>query len=117
MCSSLDPDINYFSLLEPFASKILQEELTGGLSDWLAKATDMLSLLVRLFAPRPSGLGPPAVAPAPGRRRHVGYDPPTSLGFVPSEVPGRPAACDHPAERSWTTGCGARTGPTTTCRV
>ena len=48
MCSSLDPDINYFSLLEPFASKILQEELTGGLSDWLAKATDMLSLLVRL---------------------------------------------------------------------
>jgi len=48
MCSSLDPDINYFSLLEPFASKILQEELTSGLSDWLAKATDMLSLLVRL---------------------------------------------------------------------
>jgi predicted unusual protein kinase regulating ubiquinone biosynthesis (AarF/ABC1/UbiB family) len=48
MCSSLDPDINYFSLLEPYASKILQEELTGGLSDWLAKATDMLSLLVRL---------------------------------------------------------------------
>ena len=48
MCSSLDPDINYFSLLEPFASKILQEELTGGLSDWLAKATDMLSLFVRL---------------------------------------------------------------------
>ena len=65
----------------------------------------------RLATTRPSGLGPPAVAPAPGRRRHVGYDPPTSLGFVPSEVRGRPAACDHPAERSWATGCGARTGP------
>jgi len=50
MCSSLDPDINYFSLLEPYAQKILEEELTSGLSDWLAKATDMLSLLVRLPA-------------------------------------------------------------------
>jgi predicted unusual protein kinase regulating ubiquinone biosynthesis (AarF/ABC1/UbiB family) len=48
MCSSLDPDINYFSLLEPYAQKILEEELTSGLSDWVGKATDMLSLLVRL---------------------------------------------------------------------
>ncbi len=48
MCSSLDPDINYFSLLEPYAQKILEEELTGGLRDWLGKATDMLALLARL---------------------------------------------------------------------
>jgi predicted unusual protein kinase regulating ubiquinone biosynthesis (AarF/ABC1/UbiB family) len=48
MCSSLDPDINYWKLLEPFANKILQEEITGGLSDWLATATEFLSLLVRL---------------------------------------------------------------------
>jgi predicted unusual protein kinase regulating ubiquinone biosynthesis (AarF/ABC1/UbiB family) len=48
MCSSLDPSINYWTLIEPYARKILEEEITGGLSDWLAKATEMLGLLVRL---------------------------------------------------------------------
>ncbi len=57
MCSSLDPDINYWTLLEPYASKILQEEVTGGLSDWLAKATEFLALLVRLPAETDRFLG------------------------------------------------------------
>jgi predicted unusual protein kinase regulating ubiquinone biosynthesis (AarF/ABC1/UbiB family) len=48
MCSSLDPNINYWTLMEPYARKILEEEITGGLGDWLAKATEMLGLLVRL---------------------------------------------------------------------
>jgi len=48
MCSSLDPAINYWTLVEPFARKILQEELTSGLGDWLARATEFLGLLVRL---------------------------------------------------------------------
>lgn len=48
MCSSLDPAINYWTLVEPFARKVLQEELTSGLGDWLAKATEFLGLLVRL---------------------------------------------------------------------
>jgi len=48
MCSSLDPNINYWALLEPFAQKIMQEEITAGLGDWLAKAADFLSLLARL---------------------------------------------------------------------
>ena len=48
MCSSLDPAINYWTLVEPFARKVLQEELTSGLGDWLARATEFLGLLVRL---------------------------------------------------------------------
>jgi predicted unusual protein kinase regulating ubiquinone biosynthesis (AarF/ABC1/UbiB family) len=49
MCSSLDPQINYWTLLEPYAQKILQEEVTGGgLTEWLAKATEMLGLFLRL---------------------------------------------------------------------
>ena len=49
MCSRLDPEINYWTLMEPYAQKILQEEMTGGgLTDWLAKATEALSLFVRL---------------------------------------------------------------------
>jgi predicted unusual protein kinase regulating ubiquinone biosynthesis (AarF/ABC1/UbiB family) len=50
MCSSLDSEINYWTLLEPYAQKILQEEATGGLTDWLAKATEMLGLFMRLPA-------------------------------------------------------------------
>jgi predicted unusual protein kinase regulating ubiquinone biosynthesis (AarF/ABC1/UbiB family) len=49
MCSRLDPEINYWALMEPYAQKILQEEMTGGgLTDWLAKATEALGLFVRL---------------------------------------------------------------------
>jgi predicted unusual protein kinase regulating ubiquinone biosynthesis (AarF/ABC1/UbiB family) len=48
MCSSLDPAINYWTLVEPYARKILQEELTSGLGDWLARATEFLGLLARL---------------------------------------------------------------------
>jgi predicted unusual protein kinase regulating ubiquinone biosynthesis (AarF/ABC1/UbiB family) len=48
MCSSLDPHINYWTLLEPYARKILEEEITGGLDEWLPKATELLGLLVRL---------------------------------------------------------------------
>ena len=49
MCSNLYPEINYWTLLEPYAQKILQEEIAGGgLGEWLARATDLLGLLVRL---------------------------------------------------------------------
>jgi predicted unusual protein kinase regulating ubiquinone biosynthesis (AarF/ABC1/UbiB family) len=48
MCSSLDPHINYWTLLEPYARKILEQEVTGGLQAILPKATELLSLLVRL---------------------------------------------------------------------
>jgi predicted unusual protein kinase regulating ubiquinone biosynthesis (AarF/ABC1/UbiB family) len=49
MCSRLDPEINYWTLMEPYAQKILREEMTGGgLTDWLAKATEALGLFVRL---------------------------------------------------------------------
>jgi predicted unusual protein kinase regulating ubiquinone biosynthesis (AarF/ABC1/UbiB family) len=48
MCSNLYPDINYWLLLEPYAEKILREEATLGLGDWLAKAADLVGLLARL---------------------------------------------------------------------
>jgi predicted unusual protein kinase regulating ubiquinone biosynthesis (AarF/ABC1/UbiB family) len=49
MCSRLDPEINYWILMEPYAQRILQEEMTGGgLTAWLAKAAEALSLFVRL---------------------------------------------------------------------
>jgi len=52
MCSSLDPDINYFSLLEPFAEKILRQEFSDGLGGWgrtvLAQAADWMGVLLRL---------------------------------------------------------------------
>jgi predicted unusual protein kinase regulating ubiquinone biosynthesis (AarF/ABC1/UbiB family) len=48
MCSSLDPHINYWTLLEPYARKILEQEVTGGLRAILPKAAELLSLLVRL---------------------------------------------------------------------
>jgi predicted unusual protein kinase regulating ubiquinone biosynthesis (AarF/ABC1/UbiB family) len=48
MCSSLDPHINYWTLLEPYARKILEEQVTGGLRQILPKLTDLLGLLVRL---------------------------------------------------------------------
>jgi predicted unusual protein kinase regulating ubiquinone biosynthesis (AarF/ABC1/UbiB family) len=48
MCSSLDPHINYWTLLAPYAQKILAEEITGGLGNWLASVTEVLGLLVRL---------------------------------------------------------------------
>jgi predicted unusual protein kinase regulating ubiquinone biosynthesis (AarF/ABC1/UbiB family) len=48
MCSNLYPDINYWTLLEPYAEKILREEATQGMRDWLAKAADLLGLLARL---------------------------------------------------------------------
>jgi predicted unusual protein kinase regulating ubiquinone biosynthesis (AarF/ABC1/UbiB family) len=49
MCSRLDPEINYWLLMEPYAQKMLQEQVTGGgLTDWLAKATEALSLFARL---------------------------------------------------------------------
>jgi predicted unusual protein kinase regulating ubiquinone biosynthesis (AarF/ABC1/UbiB family) len=48
MCSNLDPGINYWELLEPYARKILREEATSGLGDWLGRATGLLGRLVRL---------------------------------------------------------------------
>jgi len=48
MCSNLDPHINYWTLLEPYARKILEEEVTSGLTEWLPKVTELLGLLVRL---------------------------------------------------------------------
>jgi len=48
MCSSLDPHINYWTLVEPYARKILEQELTRGLSHWLSEMMEMLGLLARL---------------------------------------------------------------------
>ena len=48
MCASLDPHINYWTLMEPYASKILAEGITGGLREWLGQVPDLLGLLVRL---------------------------------------------------------------------
>ncbi len=48
MCSSLDPHINYWTLVEPYARKILEQELTSGLSHWLSEMMEMLGLLARL---------------------------------------------------------------------
>ena len=50
MCSSLDPHINYWTLVEPYARKLLEEQVAGGLRQVLPKLTDLLGLLARLPA-------------------------------------------------------------------
>lgn len=48
MCAGLDPDFNLWATLAPYARKLVQEEATSGLDDWLDEAGEMLKTLLAL---------------------------------------------------------------------
>ncbi len=48
MATSLDPNFNGWAAIQPYAEKLLAEEVTGGLADWLKQAGEFLNTLWRM---------------------------------------------------------------------
>jgi predicted unusual protein kinase regulating ubiquinone biosynthesis (AarF/ABC1/UbiB family) len=50
MSTSLDPDFNVWASVQPYAEKLVSEELTSGLSEWLKHAGELVSVALRMPA-------------------------------------------------------------------
>ena len=48
MCTGLDPDFNLWSQLAPYARKLIEQEATKGISEWLEELGGMLQNLIAL---------------------------------------------------------------------
>ncbi len=48
MCTGLDPDFNLWNQLAPYARKLIEQEATKGLGDWLEELGSMLQNLIAL---------------------------------------------------------------------
>ena len=48
MCTGLDPDFNLWNQLSPFARKLIEQEATKGISDWLEEFGSLLQNLIAL---------------------------------------------------------------------
>jgi predicted unusual protein kinase regulating ubiquinone biosynthesis (AarF/ABC1/UbiB family) len=48
MCTGLDPDFNVWTQMAPYARKLVEQEATKGLRDWLDELLDVLQNLVAL---------------------------------------------------------------------
>ena len=50
MCTGLDPDFNLWNQLAPYARKLIEQEATKGVSDWLEELGSLLQNLIALPA-------------------------------------------------------------------
>jgi len=48
MCTGLDPDFNIWNQLSPYARKLIEQEATRGISDWLEELGTLLQNLIAL---------------------------------------------------------------------
>lgn len=48
MCTGLDPDFNLWEQLSPYARKLIEQEATKGISDWLEELGSLLQTLIAL---------------------------------------------------------------------
>ncbi len=48
MSTSLDPDFNIWGAVQPYAEKLLSEEITGGLGEWLKQIGEALGVAMRM---------------------------------------------------------------------
>lgn len=48
MCTGLDPDFNLWGQISPYARKLIEQEATKGISDWLEELGSLLQTLIAL---------------------------------------------------------------------